>query len=123
MARAIGIDLVSVGEVEAAIASHGDRYLARVYTPSERRQCGRDGRRLAARFAVKEATMKVLRRDDEALSWDEIDVATDVAGAPVIELHGLAAQLADARGIISLSASMTRNGSEAAAVVLAELAG
>lgn len=67
----VGIDLTSVDEVAASIARFGDRYVARMFTPHEQAFCrigdGPEANRpyrvesLAARFAAKEAVLKVLR--------------------------------------------------------------
>jgi holo-[acyl-carrier protein] synthase len=121
MSIAIGMDLVGVDEVEAAIQVHGERYLRRVYTDQERRECGGDARRLAARFAAKEATMKVLRRSDEPLAWRTIAVS---GGAqPAVELTGDAAVLAERGGVRRLSVSLAGRRSTAAAIVVAEVRG
>jgi len=120
----VGIDLVSIEAVEESIRVHADRYLGRVYTVTELRDCATtvgtpDARRLAARFAAKEAAMKVLRAGDEALPWTSIGVARDRFGGPSIELAGAAAALADERGIQALDVSLTHERDYAAAVVIA----
>jgi holo-[acyl-carrier protein] synthase len=122
MPIAVGIDLVEVVEVEEALHHHGERYLNRVYAEHERRDCDGDPRRLAARFAAKEATMKALRRSDEPLPWRAICVRMSAAGQPTLELSGAAAQLAHDRGAHGLSVSLTRAGDNAGAVVLVECA-
>ena len=65
MAVRVGIDLVSVQAVQDSLRAHPQAYLARVYTDREVTDCrtadGVDPERLAARFAAKEATLKVLR--------------------------------------------------------------
>ncbi len=116
----VGIDLVEDDEVEAALHRHGERYLRRIYTDRERRDCAGDPRRLAARFAAKEATMKALRRSDEPLPWHAIGVRLDGAGAPLLELSGRAAQLAHSRAVSGLSVSLSHVRGRAAAVVVAE---
>src|ERR1700758_4546057 len=119
MPIAIGVDLVGVDEVEAAIHVHGERYLHRVYSDRERRECGDNARRLAARFAAKEATMKILRVSDEPLAWRTIAVS---GGAhPAVELTGDAAALAERRGVRRLSVSLADRKSAAAAVVVGEM--
>jgi holo-[acyl-carrier protein] synthase len=117
----VGIDLVCTAEVGDAVRIHGERYLKRVYTAQERRDCGSDPHRLAARFAAKEATMKALRRDDEPLPWLSIGVRRGAGGSPCLDLRGPAAELARRRGVRSLSVSLSHEGPLAAAVVLAEL--
>ena len=122
----VGIDLVSVAAVEDSISVHADRYLRRVYTSSELRDCvtssgAPDARRLAARFAAKEATLKVLRDGDDAVPWHEIGVRSDRFGRPSVELAGGAAALARRRGIDAIEVSLTHEGQFAAAVVVAQM--
>ena len=124
MAFKVGIDLVSIEAVEESIRVHASRYLGRVYTARELRDCSSaagtpDARRLAARFAAKEAAMKVLRAGDEALPWQSIGVGRDRFGGPSIELTGAAAQLAQQRGLDAFDVSLTHEGPFAAAVVIA----
>jgi len=122
MPIAVGIDLVEVEEIEATLHSHGERYLRRIYTDHERHDCAGDPRRLAARFAAKEATMKALKRSAEPLPWRSIGVRVGAAGEPSLELSGAAAALAEARAVSSLSISLTHERGTAAAVVVAECA-
>ena len=123
----MGIDLTSVTGVQESIDTHGDRYLERVYTDAELAECrtgaGMDAERLAARFAVKEATMKVLRpTEHDAVPWTEIEVRhADASDAVEVDLTGRAAELAAASGIGELAASLTHEAEFAAAVVVAEM--
>lgn len=128
MALEVGIDLVSVDAVEESIRVHADRYLRRVYTRRELEDCrlpggAPDASRLAARFAAKEATLKVLRRADEGLPWHSIGVCSDRFGSPSIELTGAAGALARQRGVESLGVSLTHEGPFAAAIVVAQVIG
>jgi holo-[acyl-carrier protein] synthase len=125
---AVGIDLASIDDVQASISGQSDRYLGRVYTRRELADCrNADGtpnaRRLAARFAAKESTMKALRVADEALPWRSIGVRTDAFGRPSIELTGRAKALASIRGVKALEVSLTHEGPFAAAVVVAQFGG
>jgi holo-[acyl-carrier protein] synthase len=125
---AVGIDLTSVAEVEESIRVHAGRYLRRVYTSDELRECATaggapDARRLAACFAAKEAALKVLRSGDEAVAWREIGVRHRDGGTAELELSGAAAALAHRRGAASIEVSLARQGEFAAAVVVAELVG
>jgi len=124
----VGIDLVSVEAVEESIRVHSGRYLGRVYTSRELHECSTpagapDGRRLASRFAAKEAALKILRTGDEAVPWQSIGVSCDSSGRPSIELTGAAADLARARRIEALDLSITQAGPYAAAVVVARMRG
>jgi holo-[acyl-carrier protein] synthase len=115
----IGLDLVSVEGVAESIATHGERYLRRVYTDAELRDCGGDPERLAARFAAKEATLKALDCGDRAVPWTAIGVLRGDSGRPALDLTGAAAELAAERGVSSLELSFTHERGYAAAVVLA----
>jgi holo-[acyl-carrier protein] synthase len=117
----VGIDLVRTDEVRESLRTHGERYLQRIYTEVEQRDCRKDPRRLAARFAAKEATMKAVGRLDEPLSWRSIELSEDDTGRLCIRLTAEAAALAERRGVRHLDVSLTQRGSLAAAVVLAEL--
>lgn len=121
----VGIDLVFADSVRESLNAHGERYLRRVFTPAEVTDCttssGPDPARLAARFAAKEATMKVLRVGDRALPWRDVEVRRDPAGWVILSLTGSAADLASREGVASLSLSLTHRGTAAAAVVIAEI--
>jgi len=126
MAVRVGIDLVSVETVRASVETHADHYLQRVYTDRELADCrGADGlelHRLAARFAAKEAAMKVLRVREEAVPWRSIEVRRDDAGWAELALSGAAAELAAAAGVRELAVSLTHEREWASAVVIAETA-
>jgi holo-[acyl-carrier protein] synthase len=121
----VGIDLVSVQAVRESLRTHEDRYLERVYTAREVTECrtadGMDAERLAARFAAKEATLKVLRPRDGGVPWSAIEVLRDPGGWVDLALTGAAAELAEAAGVAELAVSLTHEGGFASAVVVAEL--
>jgi holo-[acyl-carrier protein] synthase len=120
-ALAVGIDLVSIEEVRASLAAHGERYLRRVYTEGERRGFRGDPRALAACFAAKEATAKALGWGDSMpFAWRSIAVERDAVGRPCVRLFGPALELAERRGVRRLDVSFTHRRAVAAAVVLAE---
>lgn len=115
----VGIDLVKVATVAEAVAEHGQRYLDRVYTAREQEDCRGAALKLAARFAAKEAVMKVLEvGGDEALPWTDIEVIRQTGGAPTLALHGRAAEIARSGGIGELALSFTHEEEYAAAVVV-----
>ena len=125
----VGMDLVSVDDVAESVRHFGDRYVTRVYTPHEIDSCrGRSGvadgpgalavASLAARFAAKEAVMKVLRPVEVQLDWRSIEIHRMTGGWCEIRLSGLAAAMAAEAGIDELSVSLTHEASIAAAVVV-----
>jgi holo-[acyl-carrier protein] synthase len=123
MAVRVGIDLVSVDSVRASIQRHATHYLERIYTERELQDCrtpaGVDPERLAARFAAKEATLKVLRPTDEAVPWHAIEVLSDPSGWVELQLSGPAAALAATSGLTDFSVSLTHEGGFASAIVVA----
>lgn len=119
----VGVDLIAVAAVEQALRDHGSRYLARVYSPAEiaSSACGAnpDPARLAARFAAKEAVLKVLRARDVGIPWPSIEtVRTEWGGLDVV-LSGAAAEQAASEGLKSFDVSVTHDGGFAVAVVVA----
>lgn len=126
MAVRVGIDLVSVASVRESIRTHAERYLERVYTDEELRDCQTaEGvaapERLAARFAAKEAAIKVLRPVGEGVPWRSIGLRRHPSGWPELELSGRARALAAEAGLDELAVSLTHEGEYAAATVVAQL--
>jgi holo-[acyl-carrier protein] synthase len=119
--RYVGIDMTDVEEVRESLRVRGERYLERVYTDAERRDCGSSPRRLAQCFAAKEATMKALA-SRERLPWQSVAVSRDPAGRPGVVLSGPAAELAYERGVRQLAVSFSSAAGHAIAVVLATVA-
>jgi holo-[acyl-carrier protein] synthase len=119
----VGIDLVSVESVRDSVNEHAEHYLRRVYTEREVRDCSKPGgvdpERLAARFAAKEATLKVLRPGEVGVPWFQIEVRRNPEGSVELELSGAAAALAAEAGLTELALSITHEGGFASAVVIA----
>ena len=119
----VGADLVTVGQVAESIACFGDRYLRRIYTDHEIDSCG--GVQsvalagLAARFAAKEATLKVLRPTGHQPQWRSIEVRRHDGGWCSMSLSGYAAELATQEGLGELAVSLTHEEGIAGAVVVA----
>jgi holo-[acyl-carrier protein] synthase len=120
MSFLLGIDLVCADEVEESIAAHGDRYLERIWTEEELRDCSGKKSRLAAAFAAKEAAMKALRAGETAMPWRSIEVTGQSGARPSIAVTGAAADAAERHGARELSVSVATTGRLAAAVVIAE---
>jgi holo-[acyl-carrier protein] synthase len=121
----VGIDLVSVEDVRHSIATLGDRYLERIYTAAELDDCGGehpDPERLAARFAAKEAALKVLRPGDHGLALTTIEVRRAPEGWVELGLSGPAAELAAEAGLSGFALSIAHEAGFATAVVTAETA-
>jgi holo-[acyl-carrier protein] synthase len=126
----VGIDLATVADVAGSIGRFGTSYLQRLFTPHELATCCMVGpdrhtkaiwsvESLAARFAAKEAVVKVLRPDGARPEWTSIEIHRSEDGWCEVRLSGRAQEQADWAGITDISVSLTHEGSLAAAVVIA----
>lgn len=104
----IGIDLVSVARVRAALERYPERFRNRVFTSAEVRFCETLGDKYpsyAGRFAAKEAFSKALGTGLRgAIGWTEIDVLDNERQRPTIRVTGRAEKIL-ARRKIHLSIS------------------
>jgi holo-[acyl-carrier protein] synthase len=119
-----GVDIIEVARIEQALARHGARFLHRVFTPGEIAYCGTSeshrSRRLAARFAAKEATLKAFGLGLRDVTWLDIEVTRDDLGKPAIRLSGRLKQIAEAQGVARLHLSLSHSKDYAIAQVVAE---
>ena len=118
--HAVGIDVVEITRVRRVLERHPERFLARVYTPSEVAYCRGRGSELAARFAAKEAVMKALGTGVHGISWREIEVLPNIRGKPLVTLHGKAAARAERIGLHQLDISLSHSRAYAVASVVGE---
>ena len=121
----VGVDLVEVADVAAALAScRTARYLELIYTSGERRDCETltgdfDPARLAARFAAKEATWKALGDRAVKLDWHSVEVVRSPGGELSLRLDSRAKEVARSRGLRRFAVSVSHEPFYAAAVVVA----
>ena len=88
--RYIGVDIIEIARIEKAIARWGESFLRRVYTDLELRLYRKKPSSLAARFAGKEAVMKLLGTGRKGISWREIETLAHPSGKPLLNLYGRA---------------------------------
>ena len=123
MAVRVGADVTAVDQVAESVTRFGARYLERIYTAHEINCCVGElpvrAASLAALFAAKEATIKVLRPEGHQPDWRSVEVRRDPNGWCTLALTGHAAALAEQAGIADLAVSLTHEGDVAAAVVVA----
>jgi holo-[acyl-carrier protein] synthase len=123
MIVSVGCDLVFVPQLRGVLERRGERFLERVLTAGERAYCAAkldSVRSVAARFAAKEAVMKVLGTGwAQGVSWQGIEVVREPGHAPQIRLHGRTAELARARGIAHIHLSLSHSGEYAQAFCVA----
>ena len=116
----LGTDVVDLDRFRLAL-QRTPGMVERVFTDGERAYALRKRdptERLAARFAVKEATMKALGVGLGAFRFHDVEVVKARSGEPSLALTGRAAELAGARGIDDWKVSITHSDLVALAVVV-----
>jgi holo-[acyl-carrier protein] synthase len=114
-----GVDLIDIERIREAIERHGERFVARIFTEAEQRDCGGRVSSLAARFAAKEAVSKALGCGIGDVSWLDIEIRSDENKAPYLVLHGEGERLAKQLGLSNWSVSLSHTESQAIAFVVA----
>jgi len=88
----IGSDLCDVRRIERVIDRYGERFLARIFTATERARAERRANRFetyAKRFAAKEACAKALGTGLRAgVFWRDMGVVNLPSGRPTMKLTG-----------------------------------
>ena len=123
----IGIDAVDVNRFRRVLGRR-PALAERMFTEAERADAagrGDPAQHLAARFAAKEAVMKVLGTGIGGFALHDVEVVRGNApgarrGAPSLRLSDRAAALAAERGVCQWHVSLTHTDQLAMAVVLAE---
>jgi len=124
----LGTELVECARVRALIEEHGERFLARVYTPEEVRWCqsrANTTEQFAALWAAKEAVFKSLRLVGRSPGvWVQVEI--EAAGTPprVTVRGALRERMAEAGvGTILLTTAFTRHFATATAIAVRAGAG
>jgi len=88
----LGSDICDVRRIEAVLERHGDRFLNRIYTATERVRAERRANRAetyAKRFAAKEACAKALGTGfRRGVFWRDMGVINLPSGRPTMKLSG-----------------------------------
>lgn len=111
----VGVDVVDIERFRATL-QRTPTMLERLFTPAE---AALPLESLAARFAAKEAFVKALKAP-AGMSWQDIEIIKDPAGAPEFLLRGAAEARAKELGITSTHVSLSHDTSVATAFVVAE---
>ncbi len=122
--RGIGIDVVQVSRLVAALERFGKRMEARLFTEGELEYCRRHQNplpHLAARFAAKEAAFKAIGTGlSGGVGWKHAEVIQPGGRQPVLEYHGVALERFQALGCTRTHVSLTHDGGLAIACVVIE---
>jgi holo-[acyl-carrier protein] synthase len=88
----IGSDLVDIERIRRAVERHGERFLDRIFTETERARAERRANRVetyAKRFAAKEACAKALGTGFRGgVFWRDMGVVNLPSGRPTMQLTG-----------------------------------
>ena len=117
MAHYIGIDIIEIPRIKKAITRWGQAFLHRVYTDSELKLYREKPSSLAARFACKEAVMKLLGTGRNGIHWREIETLSHPSGKPLLNLYGGARSQANKLGIKEIAVSLAHSKEYAIAYV------
>lgn len=116
MTHYIGTDIIEIVRIKQAIDRWGERFLRRIYTEPELNLYGRSPQALAARFASKEAVMKLLGTN--GVSWRDIETLAYPSGKPLLKLYGRAQSEANNLGIKEIDVSLAHSRAYAIAAAI-----
>jgi KDO2-lipid IV(A) lauroyltransferase len=119
-----GIDSVEIARIERLLAETPHDDIAQLFTPQELADAGTGPGRaasLAARFAAKEACLKLVPREAalNAVTAADFAVVRDAYGAPAVQCSEAAERALGRNRIASIELSLTHDRASASAVALA----
>jgi holo-[acyl-carrier protein] synthase len=112
----LGLDIIRVDRIRAALDRFGERFVERVLTPGEARYVRGRPETFAGRWAAKEAVSKVLGLGVRGIGWRDIEIERLPTGQPAVRLHGRAAARADQLGLDRVAVSITHEREYALAI-------
>ncbi|HJR90911.1 MAG TPA: holo-ACP synthase [Acidimicrobiia bacterium] len=115
----LGVDLADIDRVEAVVGKY-PRFIQRCFTPHEQEYALRfanPARRLAARFAGKEAVMKSMGTGWRRIRWTDIEITG--GGAPRVNMTGNAAVRAQMLGVTDVLVTITHTDTSALVMAVA----
>jgi holo-[acyl-carrier protein] synthase len=109
MAHYIGVDIIEIERIKEAVNQWGERFLKRIYTEAELAAYRHKPSSLAARFACKEAVMKLLGTGRNGVYWCEVETLSHPSGKPLVNLYGKAQNKAYDLGIEEIAVSLAHS--------------
>jgi holo-[acyl-carrier protein] synthase len=114
-----GIDLAEIERVGSLLAKY-PRFAERCFTEHEREYAFRFAkpeRRLAARFAGKEAVMKSMGTGWRRIRWRDIEITG--GGKPTVRISGTAQKRAEMLGVTGFEITITHTNTDAMVFAIA----
>ncbi|MGD9660419.1 MAG: holo-ACP synthase [Porticoccaceae bacterium] len=121
MILGIGTDMVRISRIESSMAKSPDALAKRVLTAKEFKLFASSpapAAYLAKRFAVKEAASKAFGTGIGKISWQELEVVSNEAGAPALHCFGEAKKRLTAMGADRIDVSIADESDLALAFVV-----
>lgn len=112
----LGIDIIKIERIAAALRRFGDRFSRRVLTEGEQRYVRGRPQNFAGRWAAKEAVSKVLGLGVRGVGWRDIEIARLPTGQPSVRLHGRALERAEQLGMSRVAVSISHEDDFAVAI-------
>ncbi len=113
MVIGIGTDIIEIDRIKDSIEKNGDRFLSKIYTPTEIEYClskANKYQHFAARFAAKEAVYNALATGwQELLSWQEIEIFNESTGMPQVTMCGKLKEFLSDDKSLKISISHSKN--------------
>lgn len=120
----LGTDIAEIERIEKVLGRSGDALAKRLLTPQELTafvEHKQPARFLAKRFAAKEAAVKALGTGiAQGVSFQHFTITHDELGKPLLQVSGVAKEIADRRGICHWHLSISDEKHYAMATVIAE---
>ena len=115
----LGVDLADIDRVARVLEKY-PRFAERCFTEHEREYAFRFAnpeRRLAARFAGKEAVMKSMGTGWRRIRWKDIEITG--GGKPTVRMSGNAARRAEMLGVTEVLVTITHTDTDALVMAIA----
>ncbi len=112
----LGIDIIRVSRIKESLERFGDRFVARVLTPTEAAYVRKRPETMAGRWAAKEAVSKVLGLGVRGIGWRDIEIERLPTGQPAVKLHGRAQKRAEQLGMGRVAVSISHESEFAVAI-------
>jgi holo-[acyl-carrier protein] synthase len=115
----LGIDLADIERVGRVLEKY-PRFAERCFTEHERQYAfrfARPERRLAARFAGKEAVMKSMGSGWRRIRWTDVEITG--GGKPTVRIRGTAKRRAEMLGVTGFEVTITHTEKDAMVLAIA----
>ncbi len=112
----LGIDIIRIERIRAALAKFGQRFTKRVLTAHEQAYVRGRPETMAGRWAAKEAVSKVLGLGVRGIGWRDIEIERLPTGQPAVRLHARAAARAEQLGMGRIAVSISHEDDYAVAI-------